>query len=108
MMTMRKTNGSMPRRPDPAGAGEAAGVCARKRKSMAVKGCQFVALAVNHSQGRTSGFLESTCAPKMQDAEPISIRPSKVLRVAQPDRRSRCGWSSRIDRKRRTRDGGEA
>src|SRR5438477_1385622 len=81
MMTMRKTNGSMPRRPEPGALGEAAGVCARKRKSMAVTGCQFVALAVNHVQSRTSGFLESTGAPKMQGAELFQFAPARFFEL---------------------------
>src|SRR5256885_16105702 len=81
MMTMRKTNGSMLRRPEPGALGEAAGVCARKRKSMAVTGCQFVALAVNHVQSRTSGFLESTGAPKMQGAELFQFAPARLFEL---------------------------
>lgn len=39
---------------------------------MAVTGCRFVALAVNHVQGRTSGFLESTGPVKLQGAEHVA------------------------------------
>jgi len=45
---------------------------------MAVTGCQFVALTVNHVQSRTSGFLESTGALELQ----IAIASANILKMS--------------------------